>query len=78
MIDNSPGMWTEIREVERQINQNFANIIDNAGIDYQVAIVSGYGPPYNRDGSVNTVELNFGVQVPDGQMADRSRIRLHH
>ena len=36
--------WAEeISEVETQINRNFANIIEDAGIDYRVVVISQYG-----------------------------------
>jgi hypothetical protein len=44
-IDNSGSMSAEIQEVEKQINKNFAAIIDaaNPPIDYRVIMVSGFG-----------------------------------
>ena len=44
VIDNSDSMGDEIQEVQKQINQNFANIIAAAGVDYRIAMVSAYGP----------------------------------
>ncbi len=45
VIDNSGSMSAEIAEVEKQINLNFANIINaaNPPIDYRVIMVSGFG-----------------------------------
>lgn len=45
VIDNSGSMTDEIREVEEQINANFAAIIDAADppIDYRVVMLSGFG-----------------------------------
>jgi len=45
VIDNSGSMSAEIEEVEKQINQNFATIIDAAmpAIDYRVIMVSQFG-----------------------------------
>jgi hypothetical protein len=45
VIDNSGSMSAEIQEVEKQINKNFAAIIDNAvpPIDYRVIMVSRFG-----------------------------------
>ena len=48
VIDNSGSMDDEISEVETQINRNFANIIEDAGIDYRVVMISSYGA---NDGS---------------------------
>jgi len=45
VIDNSGSMGDEIEDVEVQINQNFANILDSAmpAIDYRVIMVSEFG-----------------------------------
>lgn len=45
VIDNSGSMGGEIEDVEEQINQNFASIIDGAmpPIDYRVIMVSEFG-----------------------------------
>jgi hypothetical protein len=43
LIDNSGSMTTEIEGVQQNINQNFANIIDNSGLDYRVILVSRHG-----------------------------------
>jgi hypothetical protein len=50
VIDNSGSMTAEIIEVEKQINQNFANIIDAAvpAIDYRVIMVSRHGNAANQ------------------------------
>lgn len=42
IIDNSTSMTEEIAAVERNINVNFAAILDASGIDYRVLMVSGY------------------------------------
>ncbi len=43
MIDNSGSMGQEIASVEQNINVNFAQIIANSGIDYQVIMVTNHG-----------------------------------
>lgn len=43
VIDNSGSMSDEIAETEKQINQNFANIIDASNIDYRVIMLSQHG-----------------------------------
>jgi hypothetical protein len=43
VIDNSGSMSGEIVEVQNQINVNFANIIEQSGIDYRVVMVSEHG-----------------------------------
>jgi len=42
-IDNSTSMQQEIQEVEARINDDFAEIIENSGLDYRVIMVSRYG-----------------------------------
>ena len=43
VIDNSGSMDDEIRGVERNINQNFASIIQSSGVDYRVIMLSDRG-----------------------------------
>ena len=42
-IDNSGSMGQEIIGVQQNINQNFAQIIENSGIDYRVIMVTRHG-----------------------------------
>jgi len=51
VIDNSGSMSEEIQEVERQINWNFASIIDSAvpAIDYRVVMLSRFGHYSSRN-----------------------------
>lgn len=42
-IDNSESMSEEIGEVEKQINDNFASIIEASGTDYHVVMISRHG-----------------------------------
>ncbi|MEN9578465.1 MAG: hypothetical protein RJA70_1474 [Pseudomonadota bacterium] len=53
MIDNSGSMEEEINSVERNINENFAQILAQSGVDYRVIMVSGYrnAPPQPMDGN---------------------------
>ncbi len=44
VIDNSCSMGEEINSVEQNINVNFAQIIQNSGIDYRVIMVTAHGP----------------------------------
>jgi hypothetical protein len=48
VIDNSASMVEEIVEVESEINVNFANIIEGAGVDYRVIVLSGHGLNTNQ------------------------------
>ncbi|WP_437945490.1 hypothetical protein WME98_31840 [Sorangium sp. So ce296] len=43
LIDNSESMTDEINSVQRNINQNFASIIERSGIDYRVIMISKHG-----------------------------------
>lgn len=43
VIDNSGSMSGEIAEVEKQVNDNFATIIEASKIDYRVIMVSHHG-----------------------------------
>jgi hypothetical protein len=43
LIDNSDSMAEEIGEVEKQINQNFAGIIEASNTDYRVIMLSNHG-----------------------------------
>ncbi|MEM6789272.1 MAG: hypothetical protein AAF715_17245 [Myxococcota bacterium] len=51
VIDNSGSMGDEIEEVEKQINANFATIINGANppIDYRVIMVSAFGSFQSRE-----------------------------
>ena len=44
VIDNSGSMGNEIQGVQANINQNFAQIIEDSGLDYRVILVSRHGP----------------------------------
>ncbi|HEY8378181.1 MAG TPA: hypothetical protein VIK91_16915, partial [Nannocystis sp.] len=43
VIDNSGSMAAEIKGVQDNINENFAQIIEASGLDYRVILVSRYG-----------------------------------
>ena len=43
LIDNSGSMTEEIVGVQKNINQNFATILDGSGLDYRVILVSRHG-----------------------------------
>lgn len=45
VIDNSSSMDDELVAVERNINENFADIIQSSGIDYRVIMVSSHAAP---------------------------------
>jgi hypothetical protein len=44
MIDVSGSMSEEINGIEKNINQNFAQIIGKSGIDYRIILLADHGP----------------------------------
>ncbi|HNN91107.1 MAG TPA: hypothetical protein PKI03_02515 [Pseudomonadota bacterium] len=48
VIDNSGSMTAEIVEVEKRINDSFATIIKNSGVDYKIIVVSSHGDSANQ------------------------------
>lgn len=51
VIDNSGSMRDEIESIERNINENFASIVGEAGVDFRVIVISrhGEGGPFDSD-----------------------------
>lgn len=43
LVDNSGSMSDEIAAIERSINRDFAQIMEQSGLDYRVIMVSRYG-----------------------------------
>ena len=43
VIDNSGSMTEEIQAVQNNINANFANILETAGVDYRVILLARHG-----------------------------------
>mgnify|MGYP002382155757 CR=1 FL=1 len=43
VIDNSGSMTEEIGGVEKNINQNFATVLNQSGLDYRVILISKHG-----------------------------------
>ncbi|WP_437637133.1 hypothetical protein [Sorangium sp. So ce854] len=58
IIDNSESMTEEIESVQRNINQNFASIIDRSGIDYRVIMLSRHGS--------SSLEQSVCIEAPLG------------
>ena len=70
VVDNSGSMIQEIREVEKQINWNFASVIEEAGVDYQL-MVSDYGADPAREApDLPAVSQPICVTAPLGLNAD--------
>ena len=71
VVDNSGSMIQEIREVEKQINRNFASVIEEAGVDYRVLMVSDYGADPAREApDLPAVSQPICVTAPLGLNAD--------
>jgi hypothetical protein len=51
-IDNSGSMAGEIQAVQQRINDDFAQIIGDSGIDYRVIMVSRYGNVHSENTSL--------------------------
>lgn len=58
IIDNSESMTEEIDSVQKNINQNFASIIQRSGIDYRVIMLSRHGS--------STQEQSVCIEAPLG------------
>lgn len=43
VVDNSGSMTDEIQGVEKNINQNFASVLESSGLDYRVILISKHG-----------------------------------
>lgn len=64
-IDNSASMGDEAVALERNINQNFANILNDSGIDYRIILVAKHGSAA-RDESVCISAPLSGVDCSKG------------
>lgn len=56
VIDNSGSMQEEIAAVQQRINEDFAGIIEDSGLDYRVIMVSRYGDvdqPFGSSGGTS-------------------------
>ena len=59
VIDNSGSMTQEIESVERNINENFSNIIRASGLDYRVIMIAAHrGPGGGRTRTCITAPLS--------------------
>ncbi|MEZ4460263.1 MAG: hypothetical protein R3E66_11160 [bacterium] len=75
VLDNSGSMREEIESVERNINQNFAAIMDQAGLDYRVVMLSkhGEGTPFDSDICVSAPLSNSTCDPVPAQPANSER-----
>lgn len=69
VIDNSSSMQEEIQAVEARINDDFAEIMENSGLDYRVIMVSRYGDVTQPFGSAGSTAYPICVGPPLGANA---------
>lgn len=62
VIDNSSSMVEEIEAVESNLNDNFANLLEERDLDYRVLVFSNYDNGL-RDGSKEGDAAEFGVCI---------------
>ncbi len=61
-VDASSSMQAEIKGIEGFINQSFAQILDEKGIDYQVTLIAHYG---NSDDLTDDVIVRWNGELDD-------------
>ncbi len=74
-IDNSGSMGAEIKGVQDNININFANIIEQSGLDYRVIMLSEHGD-YNGPESICVEAPLSGI--PEGGCANPPSKPVHN
>lgn len=77
VIDNSGSMAGEIAEVQKQLNQNFANIIEASKIDYRVIMVTKHGQNSNQDVCVSAPLAGGSCSPVPAQPMETARF-FHH
>jgi hypothetical protein len=77
VIDNSGSMSGEISEVEKQINQNFASIIEASKIDYRVIMVTKHGLNSNQDVCISAPLAGGSCAPVPAQPMENARF-FHH
>jgi hypothetical protein len=75
LIDNSASMDDEIAAVERSINRDFANIMEQSGLDYRVIMISRYGAPGAAVGNSDNPICIGAPLSPDACDSDASEPR---
>lgn len=63
-IDNSGSMAGEVDAVQQRVNDDFAAIIEQSGIDYRVIMVSRYGNVHSEN-TASPYDGAFGVCIGD-------------
>lgn len=82
LIDNSGSMTAEITGVEKNINQNFAQIIESSGIDYRVILIARQGSATNGQSICIEAPLSGipagGCATPPAQPVDNPPKFYHY
>jgi hypothetical protein len=75
VIDNSGSMVEEIAAIRRNINQNFAALIEASGADYRVIVLSRFG----SDGNAVCIEPPLsGAECSAGLYRNASAVFFHY
>lgn len=77
VIDNSSSMAGEIEQVQERINEDFARIIEESGVDYRVIMVARYG---DVNVSVGESDHPICIRAPlgSGDCIDPATVPLLH
>jgi len=75
IIDNSGSMSEEIAAIRRNINQSFAAIVEESGVDYRVLVLSQYG---DGQTAVCIEPPLAGGPCQDGLFATNSDVLFHY
>lgn len=77
VIDNSGSMAGEIAEVQKQLNDNFANLIEASKIDYRVIMVTKHGVNSSQDVCVSAPLSGTNCNPVPAQPVETARF-FHH
>lgn len=78
MIDNSGSMTDEILSVQRNINENFASIIERSGINYRVIMVSQHGSAQTSQAICVDAPLGSGSCNPVPTLPNTNPPKFYH
>src|SRR5438552_4153138 len=75
VVDNSGSMSEEIASIRENINQNFATIITQSGVDFRVVMLSLYGTEAT---SICVEPPLAGASCAEGLTASTSEVFFHY
>ena len=78
VIDNSGSMREEIAAIRANINTNFAQIMENAGVDFRVIVISSHGEGNAFDADICVEAPLSGTQCNPVPAAPANSERLFH